>query len=413
MFNHLNDAIFWIENRFKFRPKTDLIKMKNAYDMLNLDLGHIKKIHVAGTNGKGSVASFISHILIENNLKVGTFTSPYLVSFNERIRYQFENISDDDLLNLINYIYDFNEKYLEIYLEPLSFFELLTLMSLIYFHQMNVDVIVMEVGIGGLLDATNILNYDLSLIVSIGYDHMKQLGDTLESIALNKLGILKKNNHLITTVDEKLYELFNDYAKNVGASISFLNYKDITILSYNPITYLYKGIKYQLNLLGNYQILNSLLSIEAVFYLYPTIDTLTVQKALLKAKWDARLEKIAHHVYLDGAHNIDAIISLGEIKKSLFHDKKVYVIFSALKDKDISLMLNELKKFSHEVILTSFEDERFDLDELKKYPFLVIEDFMKSYQYVLDKFDDDSVLMITGSLHFAGYVKKLALSNKL
>ena len=152
MFNNLAEAIAWIEIQVKFKPKIDLIRMRSAYAMLGINLDHIKKIHVAGTNGKGSVCAYLSNILIEAGYKVGTFTSPYLLKFHERIRYQFLEIKDDELFLLIERIYLFNQDFTESYGENLSFFELLTLMSLLYFSDKAVDVILMEVGLGGLFD---------------------------------------------------------------------------------------------------------------------------------------------------------------------------------------------------------------------------------------------------------------------
>jgi dihydrofolate synthase / folylpolyglutamate synthase len=151
MFNNIHDAIHWIEVQVKFKPKTDLIRMRTAYQMLGIDLDHVKKIHVAGTNGKGSVSSYLSHIFIEAGYKVGTFTSPYLVRFNERVRYQMKEIPDADLLKYINKVYLFNIEFEKVYGENLSFFELLTLISLLYFEEIQCDIIVMEVGLGGLL----------------------------------------------------------------------------------------------------------------------------------------------------------------------------------------------------------------------------------------------------------------------
>lgn len=190
MFKNINDALNWFIVQPKFKEKQDLDLVLKAFGKLNLDLSQIKKIHVAGTNGKGSTTSYLTHVLMENGFKVGSFTSPYLVNFNERIRINFSEISDDKLLELINFIYKFNLDLNNNEGFFLSFFEMITLISLIYFYENKCDVIIMEVGIGGLLDATNIINYDVSIITNIGFDHMKQLGNDLESIALNKLGIV-------------------------------------------------------------------------------------------------------------------------------------------------------------------------------------------------------------------------------
>lgn len=407
MFNVLKDAVSWIETRIKFRPKTDLIRMADAYKLLGVDLSGIKKIHIAGTNGKGSVASFISHILIEQGYKVGTFTSPYLVRFNERIKLNFKDISDDDLLELINIIYDFNETYLKTFGEPLAFFELLTLMSFLYFKKEEVDYMVMEVGLGGLLDATNVLNYDLSLITSIGFDHMKQLGNTLESIAFNKLGILKPGNHLITTVDPSLHTYFKDYLKDLNVTSQFITMDDLKIESFMPVSFWYKDVLHTLSLLGDYQFLNAALAIEALFYIEPHIDPKVIQKALLKATWAGRLEKLSDHVYIDGAHNTHAMESLRKTVKSTFKDQDVYVLFSALGDKDIKGMLDMVRSFSKKVIVTSFPDPRFvdiksHIDETDIY----IDDVKDAIHYFNQIDNTHKVLLITGSLHFVGYIKQ-------
>src|SRR3989339_24301 len=260
MLNNVNEAVQWIEKQVKFKPKTDLERMRNAYKMLGINLDHIKKIHVAGTNGKGSVAAYLTHIFMEQGLKVGTYTSPYLVKFNERIRFQFKEIKDDELFELIKIIYEFNLTYEKTMGEFLSFFELLTLMSLLYFSNKKVDVMIMEVGLGGLLDATNVLDYNLSLITSIGFDHMKQLGNTLESISFNKLGILKPDNHLITTVDPSLHAYFKDYVLHVPATAEYYTFSDIKKLSDLPLAFSYLNKTYELPLIGDYQILNALLS---------------------------------------------------------------------------------------------------------------------------------------------------------
>mgnify|MGYP002478314599 CR=1 FL=1 len=407
MFNHLKDAVSWIETRIKFRPKTDLIRMADAYKLLGVDLKNIKKIHIAGTNGKGSVASFMTHILMEDGYKVGTFTSPYLVRFNERIKVNFEDISDHDLLELINIIYDFNQTYEKTFGEPLAFFELLTLMSFLYFKKENVDYMVMEVGLGGLLDATNVLNYDLSLITSIGFDHMKQLGNTLESIAFNKLGILKPGNHLITTVDPSLHTYFKDYLKDMDVTYDLLTLDDIKILSYEPVSFIFEDVTYTLSLIGEYQFLNALLAIKASFYLFRDLEPSIIQKALLKAKWAGRLEKMAPNIYIDGAHNTHAILALKETVLHTFKDHHIYVLYSALGDKDSKSMLDIIRSFSHKIMMTRFPDVRFlDLKPYLEVNDLYFEDVKDALSYFKKIEDPKKLLLITGSLHFVGYIKQ-------
>lgn len=405
MFNHVAEGTEWIESQLKFKPKSDLNRMHAAFNMLNLDLSKIKKIHVAGTNGKGSVCSYLTHILMEQGLKVGTYTSPYLLVFNERIKVNFENISDEDLLKLINYIYQFNLDFEKSYGESLSFFELMTLMALIHYATIQVDVMVIEVGLGGRLDATNILNYDVSLITSIGMDHMKQLGDTLESIASNKLGILKPHNHLITTVRDELHPQFIEHVKALDATLKFIEPKLIQKISDIPLSFRYKNETYQLKLIGDYQILNASLAIEATHYLYPNITTDTIKDGIELSIWPGRLEEIKPRIYLDAAHNTHAMEALKVTFMHAFKDYKVTVLFSALGDKDISGMLTIIKSFADKIILTTFPDPRFiPIDHLKNQVNDIMEDPLDAYQKLSTGLGENEILLITGSLHFIGYM---------
>lgn len=405
MFNHIHDAIHWIESQLKFKPKSDLDRMHAAYHMLSLDLAKIKKIHVAGTNGKGSVCSYLTHILMKQGLKVGTYTSPYLLVFNERIKVNFENIDDDRLLLLINEIYQFNIDFERSFGESLSFFELMTLMAFIYYEKEDVDVMVIEVGLGGRLDATNILNYDLSLITSIGLDHMKQLGDTLESIAWNKLGILKPGNHLITTVKDELHPQFISYVKEVPATLEFTDTKHIKKISDIPLKFNYKEEAYEVKLIGDHQILNACLAIDAIHYLYPHIKEETIKSGLKSAIWPGRLEEIKPHIYLDAAHNTHAMEALKETFLHAFKDYKVTVLFSALGDKDISGMINIVKMFADKIVLTTFPDPRFiPIDHLKNQVNDLMEDPILAYQTLSKNLLKNEILLITGSLHFIGYM---------
>ncbi|MFA6377489.1 MAG: cyanophycin synthetase, partial [Acholeplasmataceae bacterium] len=317
----------------------------------------------------------------------------------------FENISDEDLLKLINYIYQFNLDFEKSYGESLSFFELMTLMALIHYATIQVDIMVIEVGLGGRLDATNILDYDLSLITSIGMDHMKQLGDTLESIASNKLGILKPHNHLITTVRKELHPQFIIYTKTMDASLKFIDTKLIRKISDIPLSFKYKDDIYKLKLIGDYQILNACLAIEAIHYLYPNIKTDTIKAGIALSVWPGRLEEIKPRIYLDAAHNTHAMEALKVTFMHAFKDYKVTVLFSALGDKDISGMLNIIKSFAHKIILTTFPDPRFiPINHLKDEVDDLMDDPIIAYQMLSSSLDENEILLITGSLHFIGYM---------
>lgn len=404
MFLDIKTAINWLETQPRFRPKTSLDYVKNAYDLLNINFDNIKKIHVAGTNGKGSTSAYITNILVNNDVKVGTFTSPYLVVFNERIRINNINISNEDLLTYINYFYDLNETIFNKYNYKLSFFEIVTLISFKYFYDNNVDAIVIEVGIGGRLDATNILNYDVSIITSIGLDHMQQLGNSLEEIASEKLGILKENGYLISCVNNDLKDLMIDYANNVNAKYLFIDTNNIVNIDNNTFKYL--NNEFKISLLGDYQKNNALLAYSAIKYLY-NLNDIDIIEPLSNTKWEGRLEEIVKDVYIDGAHNIPAIEALMSNISKLFSNKKITVLFSALKDKEIQLMLDIISRYNYKTILTSFPDFRFqELSQFESSNVIYIEDSIKTLNCLIKNKEEDEVIIVTGSLHFIGYIKQ-------
>lgn len=404
MFYNIDDAINWVIRQTKFREKTDLSIMKEAFEMLNINLDEIKKIHLAGTNGKGSTGAFLSEILVSNNYKVGWFTSPYLVKFNERVKINNLDINDNDLLKYINYFYDFNEA---LYLKnnvKLSFFEILTLLSFKYFKDNNVDVMLIEVGIGGRLDATNIIDYDVSIITSIGFDHMQQLGDTLESIAYEKVAILKKHGYLITNVNESLKKLMINYSKDLNATIKFIDNDAIKVI--NNYEFKYLNQDYIINLLGDYQRSNAVLAIEAAKYLF-NLSYDAIKIGLSRANWPGRLEEMFDNVYIDGAHNEPAIEALVRNIKVLFKDKKITILFSALKGKDVSKMLNLFNDVSKKIILTSFDDLRFEsLKEYETNNIKYLENGFLQLQKLINKQEPNEIIIATGSLHFIGYLKQ-------
>ncbi len=402
-FDSLKHAIAWVEIQAKFKPKADLDRMKQAVHQLALSFDSIKKVHIAGTNGKGSVASYISHVLLHAGYRVGTYTSPYLVKFNERIRLDMMPIEDALLLDYLNWVYAFNLAFSKSYGEPLSFFELITLVGFKAFYDQKVDYMVIEVGLGGLYDATNVLNYDVSLITSIGFDHMKQLGNTLESIAFNKLGILKEGNHLITTVDSSLHAYFNAYLNHKNITYAFLTEDDVDVLSHHPIRFIYQNELYELPLLGSFQVLNGLLAIEAIRYLEPKMDQNVLKEGLMQAKWAGRMEKIRDQFYLDGAHNTHAMEALKASIQTSLKGKRVHVLFAALSDKDIDGMLTVLKDDVYSITLTSFPDPRWLPYPQTVYPF--VEDPFMAIRDLLSRFEKDDILIATGSLHFVGYLK--------
>ncbi|MCR5647480.1 MAG: hypothetical protein K6F81_04295 [Acholeplasmatales bacterium] len=410
MFNTIEEVYSYLYNQKKTAPRENLDRITLCAKLLNIKTPY-KKIHVAGTNGKGSTCQYIKNMLMLKNLHVGMFVSPFVISFNERIQINDRYISDSEIMHYMNILYDFNIEYEKKYNDHLPFFELTLLMALMWFSDRNIDIAVIECGLGGLLDSTNFLDYDLAIITNIGYDHMQQLGDTLEKIANHKLGIAKTNMTCLTTVDESLREHFSNYAKCNNVDMRFID--GISNIKVSDKTYFeYKNHQYASNLLGNYQAYNSALAIEAVKYFdkdYP--DTL-IEYALENVRWPGRMEVLNKNplILLDGAHNIHAINAIANTLKELKKDKKIKTIFSALQDKDYPKMIKRLEDitdyfyFTKIVDLRQIEDIHFEEYTNKKYE--LINDFKNCLDKAINDLDKNEILLITGSLHFVSQIRE-------
>ena len=195
LFTDVNEFIKWVEIRSRFSKKVSLDNMRYFASLFGNPQNKFNSIHVTGTNGKGSTVSYLKNIYLKQNLNVATFTSPYIICFNERITYNNKFISDEDLLKYGNLIISKFQEIEESNHELPSFFEFITLLAFLYFADLkDLDIAIIEVGIGGRLDATNIITPLCSVITNIGMDHMSQLGDSKESILNEKLGIVKENS---------------------------------------------------------------------------------------------------------------------------------------------------------------------------------------------------------------------------
>ncbi len=407
MFSNVLDCISFINN-IKVERRTSLDRMKEALEKLGNLENNFKKIHVGGTNGKGSTSMFIKNILIECGYNVGCFVSPYVVKFNERIQFNDSYISDEDLIIHTNKVYPIYEEL------HVSFFEFLSLVAISYFASKNVNYVIMEVGMGGLLDATNAINYDLSLITNIGLDHMEHLGNSLEEIAISKLGIVKENNHLITTVDESLHDLFKSYCDAKNAHVSFINKDDILIYPCEMCSFEFEEVTYDLFMLGNHQAFNASLAIKACKYLLPDIKKKRIKKALERTIWPGRLERvnITPRVILDGAHNILGITALNETIKHAYKNRNVKIIFCAMKDKETQKMIEILEETASYMVFTQIDyyrsSEALDLYnacKLEKKDLIV--DPKEAVRKTIREALDDDIIIITGSLYFISLIRPM------
>lgn len=393
MFKTDTEAIYYIEHQIH---KRDLSEYKKILEKYHISTSGLKFIHVTGTNGKGSTVSYLRCLLNQAGKKVGTFTSPYLVSYHDRICIDQIPISSEDLLKIVN-------EYEEIIVgEQLSKFEIDVLIMLIYFQQQKVDYAIVEVGIGGRKDKTNVIASCLSLITNIGYDHMPSLGNTLAEVAYQKAGIIKKNTAVITTIqDQKCLDVVTEEAMKQNAKMVQVT---IPKVEHYPICFDYQGIQdIELGNVALYQVQNAVLALEAFSYLGESLSQDKIKEALFNMKWPGRFERFDyqnHVVYIDGAHNIDGIHALHKTLQARKGTKKT-IIFSALRDKDYPLMITFLQQY-YDVYLTVFEDERkVEIDDLKAYPF-VFASFEEAMRQALQQ---EGEIIITGSLHFISYVR--------
>ncbi len=408
MFKNKDEAIFYIENIKRKEKRTNLNRMHRALEMLGNPERAYKVIHVAGTNGKGSTVSYLTNILMEAGFSVGSFISPYVIKFNERIMYNLSYISDEDLVKYANIIYDLKLK-LEEEDEVITFFEFITLMGLLYFKDKHVEFAVVEVGLGGVLDATNIFDHALRIITNIGFDHMNALGNTLSEIAEKKLGILHENEKLISAVDESLLKQFENHSKELNSCLYWVN-KDIKDIneSFKGVSFKYKNEGFRTPLLGIFQAYNAALAIEAVRQIMPGISSRTIQSALDKTVWPGRLQIIKHKpiILIDGGHNIHGIDAVVKSIKGLTN-QKIHVLFTALKDKEIDKMLRALDEIASDYIFTTINDSRassiMDILAVNQKPYKAIDDYKEALSY-LDNFGPDEIILVTGSLHFISLV---------
>lgn len=369
-------------------------------------------IHVAGTNGKGSTTNYIAHMLMEAGYKVGTFTSPHLQVHQDRIRVNEQWINDEFLIACANQYYDLWQRH------DCSMFEIDMFISVLYFLEHKVDFAVYEVGLGGRLDATNVIDPLISVITSIGLDHTELLGDTVEKIAAEKAGIIKKNKSCVCNEPKQsCIDVFRERCKNQDSPLYLV--KDASNLHLgNPLRFDYQSIKnIELQSLATYQIGNACCAIETIIQLVNerkiTISDEQIKAGILKSHWGGRFEVMSQEplIILDGAHNEHAMKALCESMLTL--PRPLIAVFSALKDKPTLQMIELLQKTCDGIIITEFDFYRAQSAQKLNESFhhQVIEDWHQAIRTGL-KQATKGTLVITGSLYFISDVREALLQHE-
>ncbi len=371
-----------------------------------------KAIHITGTNGKGSVANYIKNIYYCAGQKVGMFMSPFLYSPLEMISVNNAEISISDYLNILNRYFDKFEKY------NLSSFEIQTFIAFSYFLKENVDIAIVEVGMGGYLDATNCFIPSLSIITTVSLEHTSYLGRTVSEIAESKSGIIKENMPVLVGQlgEEALYPITLK-AKQCHCSLFVVDDYHNERLENNRYVFDYKPYKnIMLNTAAKYQLKNACLAIEAVKIMLPLIhvDEEAIKKGLAFPTLPARLEFFPPNIIVDGAHNPEAMDALMESLLIIYPDKNIHTLFAAFKDKNIDLMLTALNRDTSSVVITTFEHKRARKEEdyflyLADYSF--DPDYMHAIDEMIQRYPED-IILITGSLAFSNLARQYLLLKR-
>jgi dihydrofolate synthase/folylpolyglutamate synthase len=424
-----DEALKYITNTNRFGMKLGLETITKLLELLGNPQENLNIIHVAGTNGKGSVCSFISNILIDGGYSVGLYTSPYLENFTERIRVDKKEIPREEVARIVQLIDEKISIMLkEGYSSPTEF-EIVTAMAFYYYNYCKVDYVVLEVGLGGRYDATNVINSSLvSVITSISLDHIGVLGNTVPKIAYEKAGIIKENGAAIVYGQKReAEEVIKDICKQKNAELIGVEFGSIEVVKSDVksqvFNYTSSDFKYgniEIALIGEHQIKNSVLAINTIEYLNKNhkinISIDNIKSGLLKTEWPGRIEVIKEKplFIIDGAHNLDGAKSLAKVLEKNFSGKKGILIIGMLKDKDVDSVLEVLTPYFKKVVATypvsdrSMEPELLK-EKISKYveDVVAIENINGAVEYAIGKSTEDDVIIAAGSLYMIGSIRTI------
>ena len=410
----------WILDRMKYKRKYGLDRMRVLMSLLGNPQEDYPIIHVTGTNGKGSTIAMLSSLFVHHGQKVGAFVSPHLIDYTDRFLINGNVMPEEDFEMVGNLVQQAEAKLIDEY-EPLSFFEIMTAMALVHFSRKKVEVALLEVGIGGLLDTTNIVDSTMSVITSIGMDHEEMLGNTIEEIAIQKTGIFKQNQAVVLgnlptealQVAEVVGKAYNCDIHQFEREFIIEPFEEGLVFT-NADTRIH--IPY-LNLKGKYQLENAAVALECFLrfekkFQLP-IELSAIQESFQTVTWPGRMEVVHQSptVILDGAHNIHALKRFVETVKQYGElEAQHTILFSALKRKHYIEMVDYLRKELPEARLVVTTFEYAGAIEKTDYPSSEIEFVENAQQFIenyINKTSDQEILWITGSLYFISFVRKI------
>ncbi len=399
-----------------FDIKPGLERITEVFTYLGNPQDKIESVLIAGTNGKGSVAAILSNILIQNDYKTGLYTSPHLISVTERLRINGNDITETIFDSILGEIFNAcSATHTE-----LSYFELVTVTAFLYFEKEKVDIAVLEVGMGGRWDATNVVTPLVSIITNISLDHTEHLGETTDLIAAEKAEIIKDKIPAVSGVMGKECKVLEEKAASTNSKIYFIE-KDFNYSFNEDNTFNYSGINKKINnlstnLFGKHQVTNSTIALATAELLHLNydfnLDFDDINKPLKSVSYEGRFEilKTDPYLILDAAHNTASAKALVSSINDLKEDKFVFLI-SMLSDKDHGEFISTISNIAEKIIITKIPNERSTETKLlykvtKQYMdnIEVIEDYKEAYQYVTKL---NTPVCITGSVYLVGLIKEI------
>ena len=409
----------WILDRMKYKRKYGLDRMRVLMSLLGNPQEDYPIIHVTGTNGKGSTIAMLSSLFVHHGQKVGAFVSPHLIDYTDRFLINGDVMPEEEFEIVGKLVQQAEATLIDEY-EPLSFFEIMTAMALVYFSRKKVEVALLEVGIGGLLDTTNIVHSTMSVITSVGMDHEEMLGNTLEEIAIQKTGIFKQNQEVVLG---KLPTEALQVAEVVGKAYNCDIHQFEREFNIEPFE---KGLVFTnadtrihisyLNLKGKYQLENAAVALECFLRfeekLQFPIEISAIQESFQTVTWPGRMEVVHQSptVILDGAHNVHALKRFVETVKQYGElEAQHTILFSALKRKHYIEMVDYLRKELPEAHLVVTTFDYVGAIEKTDYPSSEIEFVEDAYSFIeeyLTYASSKETLWITGSLYFISFIRK-------
>jgi dihydrofolate synthase/folylpolyglutamate synthase len=429
------EAVEYILNIPKFTKKNPMVHIRVLMNKLGDPQNNMKVIHVAGTNGKGSVCSYIASVLQHADKSNAMFVSPHLIDINERFVINGKKVSNQTFTKAFNLVMTVVNEIMEEGMAHPTFFETLFAMAMVIFEQAKVEYAILETGIGGRLDATNMIDKPvLTIITTIGLDHTEILGDTVEKITKEKAGIIKvkvplifdgTNPNVCKVIEEiadrnqsiyyKLVNFydFNSKDKEFCYEIQEFSNKNIDFL----LKYGYYGcIRVLLGVIGVYQVKNASLAIRAVQVLNADIDDNIILKGIKSAKWPGRMELLMPKVYLDGAHNENGISEFIKTVKHFDKNRKV-LLFSAVIEKDYRKMIENISKNLHfdAIVVTLLNNKRAipvqalqsEFEQYADCKVYAIEDVKEAFNKLLHLKTEEGIAFCAGSLYLVGEIKEI------